>query len=78
MIHDLRTKELSVLQHGGDYIPKDCNALVPLRHRDPFFTSRQTTVEEPGRSARFDTVCHSNKKTGTVGEIGASDWRREY
>ena len=77
MIHDLRTKELSLLQHGGGNVQKTFDALVPLGLLVPFFASRQTTAEEPGCSARFDTVCHSNKETGTAGEIGTSDWGRE-
>ena len=76
IIQCLRTRERSVLQHGEDYIHKDCDALVPLGHCVPFVASRQTTTEEPGCSARFVTVCHSNEKTGNVGEIGASEWRR--
>ena len=71
MMHDLRTKEISVLQYGGDHLQKDCEALVPLRHRVQFVASRQTTAEEPGRSARFHTVCHSNKKRAAASKIEA-------
>ena len=71
MMHDIRTKDISVLQHGRDCDKKDCEALVPLRHRVPFVASRQTTAEEPGRSARFHTVCHSNKKRAAASKIEA-------
>ena len=71
MIYDIRKKEISLLQHGGYCVQKDCEALVPLGHGFWFVTSRQTTAEEPGRSARFHTVCHSKKKRGAAAKIEA-------
>ena len=66
-----------MIQNGRDFLQKNLNALYPLRHRIESVASRQTTAAEPGRSARFNTVRHSNKETGAAGEIGASDWRRK-
>ena len=52
-------------------------ALVPFRIRILFVATQQTTAaEEPRRSARIDTVCHSNKKRGAAGKIEASFCRR--
>ena len=76
MLQILGMLELPVFQNGRDFLQKECTALVPLGHRVPFVDTQQTTAEEPGHSARFDTVCHSNKKTGVAGEIEASEWRR--
>ena len=66
-----------MFQNGRDFLQKDWNALVPLGHRIESVATQHKTEEELGCSARFDTVCHSNKETGAAGEIGASDWRRE-
>jgi len=46
--------------------------MVPLGIHIPFVATQQTTAEEPEYSARFDTVGHSNKKTGVTGKIEAS------
>jgi len=59
-----------------DCVQEDSEALVPPGHGVPFVATRQTTAEEPGRSAPFHTVCHSNEKTTVAGKNEASDWRR--
>jgi len=69
-------QELPVFQNGTHFLQKDRRTLVLLRHRIPFVAARQKSAEEPGHSAWFDTVCHSNKKTGVAGTIEASDWTR--
>ena len=51
-----------MLQHGRDSVHEGSEPLVPLRHPVPFVATRQTAAEEPGRSARLDTVSHSNQK----------------
>jgi len=76
MLHDFRTYEMSILQNGRDCVQEVSKALVPLGYHFPFVATRLTTAEEPGRSARFHTVCHSKKKTGVAGKIEASDWTR--
>jgi len=65
-----------VFQNGRDFLQQMCKTLVLLGLIVPPVATRQTTAEEPGRSARFHTVCHSNKKTGVAGKIEASDWTR--
>jgi hypothetical protein len=58
MLNDLRTWDISIIQNGRDCIQEGSEALVPLGHPVPLVATRQTTAEEPGHSARFDTVCH--------------------
>ena len=65
-----------MLQHGRDCVQEGGEPLVPLRHSVPFVAAWQTAAEEPGRSARFDTVSHSKQKTGVAGKLEACDWRR--
>ena len=76
MLHDLRTWEISILQNGRDFVQEASEALVPFGYHVPFVATRQTTAEEPGYSARFHTVRHSNKKRGAAGTFWASDWTR--
>jgi len=64
-----------MFQNGRDVLQKGFKALVPIGYNIPLVASRQTTTEGPGYSARFDMVCHSNKKTGVIGRIEASHWR---
>ena len=75
-IQVLQTKEISVLQHGRSCVLEASEALVSFRHCVPFVAARQRAAEEPGHSARLDTVSHSKQKTGVAGKLGASDWRR--
>jgi hypothetical protein len=65
-----------MFQNGRELLQKDFKTLVPLGYYIPFVATRQTTTEGPGYSARFDTVCHSNKETGVAGTIEASDRTR--
>jgi len=65
-----------MFQNGREFLQMGFKALGLLGHHIPFVATRQTTKEGPGYSARFDTVCHSNKKTGVAGTIKASDWTR--
>jgi len=60
------------LQNGADFVQKAWEALVSLGLHIPFVATRQRNAEEPGCSARFHTVCHSNKKTGVTGKFEAS------
>ena len=65
-----------MFQYGRYFLHKGREPLVPIGHPVPFVAARQTAAEEPGRSARFDTVSHSKQKTGVAGKLEASDWRR--
>ena len=65
-----------MFQNGREFLQKDWHALVLFGSCVPFVATRQKTAEKPGYSARFDTVCHSKKKTGDAGEIETSEWRR--
>jgi hypothetical protein len=66
-----------MFQNGREFLQKGFKALVPIGYNIPFVATRQTTTEGPEYSARFDTVCHSNKETGVAGRIEAYHWRRK-